>query len=143
VVEPTAGSIRSAGEEITALDRLRLRNTRRAMQIVYQDPTAALNPRLSARRTIEEPLLLHFKMTSAERCERLNAVIAELGLGTTPVERYPHELSLGQRQRVNIARPIAAHPSPVILDEPNPGMKSTGQHNFFMRPVRGVVTRSR
>jgi ABC-type uncharacterized transport system YnjBCD ATPase subunit len=108
VIEPTTGSIRFAGEEITAPDGRQLRNTRRAMQMVYQDPTAALNPRLNSRRTIEEPLRLYFKMTPAERRERLNAVIAEVGLGTDLVERYPRELSDGQRQRVNIPRAIAA-----------------------------------
>jgi oligopeptide/dipeptide ABC transporter ATP-binding protein len=118
VIEPTAGRIRFAGEEITALDGRHLRNIRRAMQMVYQDPTAALNPRLNVRRTIEEPLRLHFKMTLAERRERIDAVTAEVGLGSDLVERYPHELSNGQRQRVNIARAIAAHPSLVVLDEP-------------------------
>jgi oligopeptide/dipeptide ABC transporter ATP-binding protein len=88
------------------------------MQMVFQDPASALNPRLSVRRVIEEPLRLHARLTPRERRELADEVLEAVGLGHELADRYPHELSGGQRQRVNIARAIAINPAFVVLDEP-------------------------
>ncbi len=118
LVEPSAGRIRLEGRDVTALDAESLRHRRRDMQMVFQDPTAALNPRLSVRRMVGEPLRLHTHLGPRERSERVDDVLAEVGLGRDLAARYPHELSGGQKQRVNIARAIATHPRFVVLDEP-------------------------
>jgi oligopeptide/dipeptide ABC transporter ATP-binding protein len=118
VIEPSRGAIRLAGVDLCALDRSGLRAMRKQVQMVFQDSAAALNPRMTVRRMVEEPLLLHEELGRAERRERAEAVLEHVGLGLELADRYPHELSGGQRQRANIARAIVTQPRLVVLDEP-------------------------
>jgi oligopeptide/dipeptide ABC transporter ATP-binding protein len=118
LIEPTAGRVRFAGAEFLALGAEALRRRRRDIQMVFQDPTASLNPRFTVRRTVEDPLRLHTDLDRPARRERAREVLGRVGLGAELLDRYPHELSGGQRQRVNIARAIATEPQLVVLDEP-------------------------
>jgi peptide/nickel transport system ATP-binding protein len=118
LISANSGTIRFGGVELTALADDQVKQIRAHLQMVFQDPTASLNPRLSVRRMVEEPLKLHTDFSKAARQDRVREVLEEVGLGLDLADRYPHELSGGQRQRVNIARAIATRPRFLVLDEP-------------------------
>jgi oligopeptide/dipeptide ABC transporter ATP-binding protein len=114
LIEPTAGSVRFDGEDLTAAPTERLRELRREMQIVFQDPYASLNPRQTVSTILREPFVIH-RMDPGDRVAELLSLV---GLAPEHEGRYPHEFSGGQRQRVGIARAIALDPKLVVCDEP-------------------------
>jgi peptide/nickel transport system ATP-binding protein len=118
LIDPTAGSIRFEGQELTGLSQRELRPLRRRMQLIFQDPYASLNPRMTVRDIIGEPFAIHGLARGREREEKVLALLELMGLPREAMERYPHEFSGGQRQRIGIARSIAMRPDLVIADEP-------------------------
>ncbi|MCB2028874.1 MAG: ABC transporter ATP-binding protein, partial [Rhodoferax sp.] len=116
--EPTAGTITIDGRDITAAGRESLRQLRPTMQMVFQDPQASLNPRMTVASIIGEPLVEHTRMGKAEQRERIYELLDQVGLNRNFANRYPHEFSGGQRQRIGIARALALNPKFIVCDEP-------------------------
>ncbi len=116
--EPTEGHIIFDGNDISHLSRKHLRSARKNIQMVFQDPYASLNPRMTIGELIDEPLMVHTPYSKQERLEKTKELLELVGLNQESYSRYPHEFSGGQRQRIGIARAIAIRPKMIIADEP-------------------------
>jgi len=117
LLDPSSGSIRFDGRDITTVRGSALRDLRREMQLVFQDPYASLNPRMTVGEILAEPLMLHGLVPPAQRRERVSELLQMVGLAPFHARRYPHEFSGGQRQRIGIARALAVEPNLIVADE--------------------------
>ncbi|MFN3688069.1 ABC transporter ATP-binding protein [Salinarimonas sp.] len=118
LIEPTEGTIRVEGRDVTSLPEREAKGLRRTVQIVFQDPFASLNPRMTVGEILAEPLMLHAIVPAQKRAARVGELLEQVGLRPYQAARFPHEFSGGQRQRIVIARALAVEPKVIVCDEP-------------------------
>jgi peptide/nickel transport system ATP-binding protein/oligopeptide transport system ATP-binding protein len=118
LVEPTRGTVRLDGRDLLALAQPALRSVRKDLQIIFQDPYGSLNPRMTVGDMLAEPLMLHDVVPASQRAQRVRELLSVVGLRANAADRYPHEFSGGQRQRLAIARALASEPKLIVCDEP-------------------------
>ena len=118
LIEPTSGEVSFQGTDVCSLNRESMRRLRREMQIIFQDPYASLNPRMTVGSIVGEPLTIHGIAKGKEKEEQVASLLHRVGLRPEHIRRYPHEFSGGQRQRIGIARALALNPKLIIADEP-------------------------
>ena len=118
LLEPTAGHVEFDGKDVATSGAAELRNLRRDMQIVFQDPFGSLNPRMTVKGIVEEGLIIHRRGNRQERLDLVRQTLEQVGLDPSYINRYPHEFSGGQRQRICVARALALNPRFMVLDEP-------------------------
>ena len=140
----SAGTIRFDGQDITTLGEAALRPLRRRMQLIHQNPSAALDPRLTAEDAVAEPLRIHGVASGSALRDRVAGLLAEVGLPSAFLHRFPHELSGGQKQRVCIARSLALEPELLVLDEPTSALDVSVQAQILdvldaLRARRGLA----
>src|SRR6476619_4338011 len=118
LIEPTAGEVNFQGRDVLSLCKKELREIRREMQIIFQDPYASLNPRMKIGDIVAEPLVIHSQGNKSERRDRVAGLLKRVGLDPDYMHRYAHEFSGGQRQRIGVARSLALNPKLIVADEP-------------------------